>query len=148
MLLWAFCEIYYFDGFLIMLFYIITFKSIIGKNRFKFEKRQAQFMSKCRNNKTMVSCLSKYSMTIVGSSLTVSKVIHYHTNLWYFCILIRLIFFEFLSHLLFFFFDSIVIKSFSVPSSSIDVIADGLNWKASGLELSISGHFHYKLHKL
>ena len=93
MLLWAFCEIYYFDGFLIMLFYIITFKSIIGQNIFKFEKRQTQFMSKCRNNKTMVSCLSKYSMTIVGSSLTVSKVIHYHTNLWYFCILIRLIFF-------------------------------------------------------
>ena len=42
---------------------------------------------------------------------------------------------------------NIVIKSFSVPSSSIDVVADGLNWKASGLELSSSGHFHYKLHK-
>ena len=50
--------------------------------------------------------------------------------------------------MLFYFFDSVVIKSFSVPSSNIDVVADGLNWKASGLELSSSGHFHYKKHKI
>ncbi|XP_071176830.1 bactericidal permeability-increasing protein-like [Mytilus edulis] len=41
---------------------------------------------------------------------------------------------------------NVVIDSFSNPSSSITVTADGLNWKSDGLGLSITGHFHYKYH--
>ncbi|XP_052061803.1 bactericidal permeability-increasing protein-like [Mytilus californianus] len=41
---------------------------------------------------------------------------------------------------------NVVINSFNNPSSGITVTADGLNWKADGLGLSINGHFHYKYH--